>query len=102
MSPDDAHSVLIVEDERIVAKDLQQTLAGLGYDAFAIASSAEEAIARVSERRPDVVLMDIRIKGERDGIQTAEILRRQFGVRWCFSPRTPTMPRLSARKKRSR
>jgi PAS domain S-box-containing protein len=75
-----AHSVLIVEDERIVAKDLQQTLQGLGYDAFAIASSAEEAIARATERRPDVVLMDIRIKGDLDGIAAADILRARFGV----------------------
>src|SRR5690242_6972416 len=74
------HSVLIVEDERIVAKDLQQTLAGMGYDAFAIASSADEALARASARCPDVVLMDIRIKGQRDGVETAEILRAQFDV----------------------
>ena len=73
-------SILIVEDERIVAKDLQQTLAGMGYDAFAIASSAEEAIARASEKCPDIVLMDIRIKGTLDGIQTAGILRSKFDV----------------------
>ena len=80
MLADRARSVLIVEDERIVAKDLQQTLAGMGYDPFAIASSAEEAVARASERCPDVVLMDIRIKGRRDGIETAEILRQRFRV----------------------
>ena len=75
-----ASSVLIVEDERIVAMDLQQMLSGLGYDTSAIASSAEEAIARASQRCPDVVLMDIRIKGRRDGIETAELLKRQFRV----------------------
>ncbi len=80
MLADRARSVLIVEDERIVAKDLQQTLAGMGYDAFAIASSAEEAVARASERCPDVVLMDIRIKGRRDGVETAEIMRQRFRV----------------------
>jgi two-component system cell cycle sensor histidine kinase/response regulator CckA len=80
MIPHHPCSVLIVEDELIVAKDLQQTLSGMGYDAFAIASSAEEALARASDKCPDVVLMDIRIKGERDGIQTAEILKRKFGV----------------------
>jgi two-component system cell cycle sensor histidine kinase/response regulator CckA len=73
-------SILIVEDERIVAKDLQQTLVGMGYDAFAIASSAEEAIAAASEKCPDIVLMDIRIKGTLDGIQTAGILRSRFDV----------------------
>ncbi len=73
-------SVLIVEDERIVAKDLQQTLAAMGYDAFAIATSGDEAISQASERRPDVVFMDIRIKGQQDGIETAQILRSRFDV----------------------
>lgn len=73
-------SILIVEDEPIVAKDLQQTLREMNYDAFAIASSADEAIKRATERCPDLVLMDIRIKGARDGIETAQIFRQQFGV----------------------
>jgi signal transduction histidine kinase len=73
-------SILVVEDEPIVAKDLQQILREQGYDAFAIASSADDAIKRAAERCPDLVLMDIRIKGKLDGIQTAEILRRRFGV----------------------
>ncbi len=80
MIPRRVHSILIVEDERIVAKDLQQTLGDMGYDAYAIASSSDEAIARASEKCPDVVLMDIHIKGQRDGIQTAEILKQKFGV----------------------
>src|SRR5213592_1163235 len=80
MEADRTRSVMVVEDERIVAKDLQQALAGMGYDAFAIAASAEEALARASERCPDVVLMDIRIKGGRDGVETAEILRQRFHV----------------------
>ena len=74
------YSVLVVEDERIVAMDLQQILTLLGYDAYAIASSANEAFARASEKRPDVVLMDIRIKGQLDGIRTAAILREKFDV----------------------
>jgi PAS domain S-box-containing protein len=74
------YSILVVEDERIVARDLQETLCALGYDAFAIASSAEEALARASERRPDIALLDIRIKGKLDGIETAALLRERFGV----------------------
>lgn len=74
------HSVLIVEDERIVAKDLQHTLAAMGYDAFAIASSADEALSQAAVKCPDLVLMDIRIKGGRDGIETAELLRKRYGV----------------------
>jgi C4-dicarboxylate-specific signal transduction histidine kinase len=72
------YGVLIVEDERIVARDLQETLGDMGYDAYAIASSADEAVAKISERCPDVVLMDIRIKGKRDGIETAALLRERF------------------------
>lgn len=73
-------AILIVEDERIVAKDLQRSLADMGYDAFAIASSAEEAVACASGRRPDIALVDIRIKGQEDGISTAEILKKKFQV----------------------
>jgi len=73
-------SVLIVEDEAIVAQDLRQTLLEQGFDAFAVASSAEEAIATATDRRPDVVLMDIRIKGATDGISAARALRERFGM----------------------
>jgi PAS domain S-box-containing protein len=79
-----APAVLIVEDERIVAKDLQQTLLGLGYDAYAIAASGEEAIAQASNRCPDVALMDIRIEGAIDGIDAAETLQKRFDVPVVF------------------
>jgi PAS domain S-box-containing protein len=80
MSSEPQHSVLIVEDERIVALDLKQVLAEMGYDAFAIASSADEALRHASARCPDVVLMDIRIKGACDGIETATLLHDRFDV----------------------
>ena len=68
-------AILIVEDERIVAMDLQQTLNEWGYDAWAIAASAEEALAHADRREPDLVLMDIRLKGSLDGVQTAELFK---------------------------
>src|SRR3954447_17041452 len=73
-------SVLIVEDEGIVAQDLQHTLADLGYDALPVVSSGEEAIAYAGEKCPDIVLMDIQIKGGLDGIQTADILKKRFDL----------------------
>jgi two-component system, cell cycle sensor histidine kinase and response regulator CckA len=79
-APERLPSVLIVEDEAIVAEDLRQTLAEQGFDAFAVASSAEEAIASATHRRPDVVLMDIRIKGPTDGVSAARTLRERFGT----------------------
>jgi len=72
--------ILIVEDERVVASDLQQALSEMGYDAFAIAASGEEAVACAEERWPDVVLMDIRIKGPEDGIRTATMLKKKDPV----------------------
>jgi PAS domain S-box-containing protein len=75
-----AKNILVVEDERIVARDIQRSLSDLGYDVPATAATAEQAIALASNRCPDLVLMDIRIKGTRDGIETAEILRERFNV----------------------
>ncbi|HET7152483.1 MAG TPA: PAS domain S-box protein, partial [Candidatus Kapabacteria bacterium] len=63
--------ILVVEDEGIVAKDIQSRLRRLGYDVPATAATGEEAIARAEEHRPDVVLMDIMIQGDMDGIETA-------------------------------
>ena len=72
--------MLVVEDESIVAHDLQESLSELGYDPFAVAASAEEAMARAEERRPDVALVDVHIRGRLDGIQTAQLLQERFRV----------------------
>jgi CheY-like chemotaxis protein len=76
--------ILIVEDERIVAADLQEVLNGFGYDAYAIASSGAEALAIAREKPPDIVLMDIRIDGELDGIEAAMLLRQEFDTAVIF------------------
>jgi len=75
-----AKTILVVEDERIVARDLQHVLSGFGYSVPATAASSEDAMRLAAEKCPDLVLMDIRIKGQRDGIETAAILRERFGV----------------------
>lgn len=64
--------ILIVEDELIVAEDLRLTLDNLGYDVIAIASTGEEAIGIAELRNPDLILMDIQLRGTIDGITTAE------------------------------
>ncbi len=73
-------SILIVEDDRQAARDLQQALGRLGYDAYAVATSAEEAVSHASKRRPDLVLVDVGIKGQIDGIDAAVILHGRYGV----------------------
>lgn len=76
--------ILIVEDENIVAKDLQKRLMNLGYDIVGIVSTGEEAIKKAIATLPDLVLMDVRLKGEMDGIETASALRFQYGIAVVF------------------
>jgi signal transduction histidine kinase len=72
--------VLIVEDEAIVAADLANKLEHLGYRVSGSVPSGEEAIAIAGEQRPDIVLMDIRLSGSLDGIETAERIRRAHAI----------------------
>ncbi len=73
-------TILVVEDETIVAKDIQCTLARLGYRTPATATSGEEALRKAAEIRPDLVLMDIVLKGSMDGVETARELRARYAV----------------------
>lgn len=72
--------ILVVEDERIVATDLQQRLNGMGYSVPVIASSSQDALRKAAETRPDLVLMDIGLEGFVDGIEVAGKLREMLGV----------------------
>jgi PAS domain S-box-containing protein len=76
--------VLIVEDEPIVALDLQQELEQLGCEVVGLAESADEALVAAELCRPDLALMDIRIVGSMDGIQAARLLRNTFHVPVVF------------------
>ncbi len=71
---------LIVEDEILIAEELRERLTHLGFFPIAIVDSAEEGIAIAIQERPDLVLMDIRLRGEKDGVQAAEEIRRQVDV----------------------
>ena len=72
--------ILVVEDESIVALDIQAHLARLGYTILEPAVSGEEAIQRVAVAKPDLVLMDIRLQGKLDGIQTAARIQDEFEI----------------------
>lgn len=75
---------LIVEDEAIVARDIHMQLVELGYDPVGKASRGEEAVVLAGELRPDLVLMDIQLKGKMDGIAAAEAIRTQFSLPIVF------------------
>jgi PAS domain S-box-containing protein len=72
--------ILIVEDESIVALDIKDRLAAMGYEVCGVADRGEEALSRAGADRPDLVLMDIRLKGEMDGIAAAAEVRKLWNI----------------------
>ena len=75
-----AINILIVEDELLIAKNLSHKLESLGYQIVGIVSCGADAIQRAGEMKPDVILMDIVIKGDMDGIETAVIINQKFDI----------------------
>lgn len=71
---------LIVEDETLIAEELRERLSRLGFSVIAAVDSANEGIAIATREHPDLVLMDIRLKGEKDGVQAAKEIRQQVDV----------------------
>ena len=83
--PDAAHEVnparvLIVEDEGIIAGHIASRLVRTGYEVAGIAESSDEALAKIDNLRPDLVLMDIRIKGPLDGVETTAKMRERHDI----------------------
>jgi signal transduction histidine kinase len=76
--------ILIVEDERIVARDISQQLTELGYGTAGIASRGDHAISMAGDLRPDLVLMDIHLAGKMDGIEAAQAIHDRFGLPVVF------------------
>jgi PAS domain S-box-containing protein len=75
-----ATRILIVEDEMLIARELESRLTGLGYEVVDIASSGREAINLVEQGQPHLVLMDIVLKGDMDGIEAATQIRRRWSL----------------------
>ena len=72
--------ILVAEDEQVVAMDLEQSLIGLGYEVSGIADSGWQAIRMAGETHPDLVLMDVQLRGKMDGIAAAEEIRRRWQI----------------------
>src|SRR5262249_21035075 len=75
-----AGHILIVEDERIIARDLTSTLAGLGYTVVGAVTTAEESIAEAARLQPDLILMGIRLHRALDGMHAAEAIHASRDV----------------------
>jgi two-component system, response regulator PdtaR len=72
--------LLIVEDEQILAVDLEAKLRKLGYETEGVARTGEEAVQLAQERVPDLVLMDVRLSGTMDGLEAARQIRETTGI----------------------
>lgn len=76
--------VMVVEDEAVVALDIVQELESAGYAVVGQVASGEEAITKAGETHPDVILMDIHVQGDMDGIMAAEQISSRFGTPIIF------------------
>jgi CheY-like chemotaxis protein len=77
-------TTLIVEDDFIIADDLKHTVGQLGYACAGVAASGEEAVSKAREVLPDIVLMDIRLRGKMNGADAARIIRKERPVPVVF------------------
>jgi DNA-binding LytR/AlgR family response regulator len=73
-------NVLVVEDESIVSKDIQHSLKKLGYNVVGAAATGEKALELAISERPDIILMDIMLKGDMNGIETAEKIKEDLRI----------------------
>lgn len=73
-------NILVVEDEGIVARDIQNMLIGLGYNVVDVLSTSEKAIQIASEKYPDLVLMDIMLEGDRSGVEAADYIYTNLNI----------------------
>ncbi len=72
--------ILIVEDENIVALDIKMHLRKYGFEVAGIFSSGEDLLAHIDEIKPDLILMDIKLQGTLDGLETSRIVKERYGL----------------------
>lgn len=83
-NPVENRKIMVVEDEGIVSIDIRNILTKLGYSVPAVAFSGEEAISKAIETQPDLILMDIGLKGKIDGIEAAQKIKDQLNTPIVF------------------
>lgn len=91
--------ILVVEDEPIAAADLTEQLRRLNYELIGPAESGEKALAFAEETRPDLVLMDIHLEGQIDGVEAAAQITKRFGTPIIFTTAFADPPTLERAKK---
>lgn len=83
-APSEVLSILLVEDEGIVAQDLEETVTRLGYRVAGVASEGVQAVCMAAELQPNLIVMDVGLRGEIDGIQAAQMIQERAHVPVIF------------------
>ena len=79
-----AKKILVVEDDLIIQLFIEFTLKKIGVEVVGLARSGDETLKLLSNVKPDLILMDIGLIGDKDGIQTAEIIKSEFKIPFIF------------------
>jgi DNA-binding LytR/AlgR family response regulator len=91
--------ILLIEDEGIIAADIENMLSKMGYEVLETAMDYEEAIERLKEETPDLILIDVNLGGKKDGIDLAAVINERFHVPFIFTTSYsdgPTIQRANA------
>jgi two-component system, response regulator PdtaR len=76
--------ILIVENERLIADDIKQQLEDLGYNVIGISGNGADALKKTGESKPDLILMDVILTGDVDGIETAQQINKLYSVPFIY------------------
>lgn len=77
--------ILIVEDEQLIAESLSEILECLNHEVVGVASSADKALELVESESPDIVLLDIQIDGDKDGVYVADLINEVYNIPYIFT-----------------
>ena len=88
-------TILIVEDEAIIAQDIRGTLIRLGYEVVGVTDMGQEALRLAADLRPDLVLMDVRLKGSVDGFQAGRLIEQSGGSVVTYLTASPDAARMA-------
>lgn len=77
--------ILVVEDEELIADTLQEMLEMLGHQVLKVVGSGEDAVVQLCEEEPDLILLDIQLKGKMDGIDVAKLIKQKYNIPFIFT-----------------
>lgn len=81
----DRLKILVVEDDPMIAESLEEMLELLGHEVLRVAESGEEAVLQLMDLEPDLILLDIQLKGKMDGVEVARLVKTKYNIPFVFT-----------------